>query len=123
MAKPEGPPRLEPFQVMVQKLFEICDRMADRTPDGPIRSGVIPVTDKVNTIVGSILHIDFHSDGPDDVYIWSNENQFRIPWQEGDAPLKDGESLPIDFEKKTGNVIYLICKAGKTASIRYWKIA
>lgn len=118
-----GPPRLSPEQVIVAKLFEICDRMAEQVPEGPIRSGVIPVTDKVNSIVGSILHIDFFSDGPDDVYIWTNENQFRIPWQEGDAPLKRGESLPVDFHKKTGNVVYLICKAGCTASVRYWKIA
>jgi len=118
-----GPPIINSDRLVIQKLYEICDRMAEQTPDGPIRSGVIPVTDVVNSIVGSILSIQFQSDGPDDVYIWTNENQFRKPWQEGDAPLKIGEPLKVDFNRKTSNVVYLICKPGCTASVRYWKIA
>jgi len=119
----EGPPRLSLDQLMVMKLFELCDRMAEQTPDGTFKSGTISVTDQVSEIVGAILKISFRNDGDDDVYIWSNEEPAKKPWLVGDAPIKKKEGAHIDFKKKTGNVVYLLCQSGKTASVRYWKIA
>jgi len=119
----KGPPRLTLDQLMVVKLFEICDRMAEQTPDGTFKSGTISVTDKVSEIVGALLSISFHSDGVDDVYIWANEEPNKVPWVVGDAPVKINENLKIDFKKKTGNVVYLLCKPGESATVRYWKIA
>ena len=116
-----GPPRLEPDQLIVIKLFEIADRLADQAAEGYLTSGTVTVGTDTKEVIGAMLSISFHSDGPNDVYIWTQEPPTRKPWLVGDAPLKSGEDLSTDFRSKTGNVVYLRCETG-TCTLRYWKL-
>jgi len=121
MSVSEGPPRLSPDQLITIKLFEIADRLADQAAEGHLTSGTTSVGTDVKEIVGAMLSISFHSDGPNDVYIWTQEASTRKPWMVGDAPLKSGEDLSIDFKAKTGSVVHLRCETG-TCTLRYWKL-
>ena len=117
----KGPPRLTLDQLIAVKLFEIADRLEGMTPVGYLRSQQIIITNQTLTLA-SIQTFSCINDGPDDVYIWANEDATRVPWEAGDAPLKINERLEPAFKYTVGNIVYLRCKPGQTASVRYWKL-
>jgi len=124
----EAPPRLTADQLIVMKLFEIADRLAETAPPvGIIRSfGSLPADNTARTIVGAMRSISIYNDGLQNVYIWANEDEHRETWSEGDAPLASGEKVEFDFRgmrgNSPGNRIYYRCKAGESTTIKGWQL-
>ena len=124
----EAPPRLTADQLMVMKLFEIADRLAETAPPkGIIRSfGSLLADNTTRFIVGAMRSIAIYNNGVQGVYIWANEDEHRKPWNEGDAPLASGEKVEFDFRgtrgDSPGNRIYYRCKPGESTTIKGWQL-
>ena len=124
----EAPPRLTPDQLIVMKLFEIADRLAEIAPPvGIIRSfGSLFADNTTRSIAGAMRSISIYNDGVQNVYIWANEDEYREPWKIGDAPLASGEKVEFDFKgmrgDSPGNRIYYRCKAGESTTIKGWQM-
>ena len=120
----EAPPRLTADQLMVMKLFEIADRLAETAPPlGIIRSfGSLVADNTTRAIVGAMRSISIYNDGVQDVYIWANEDEQREPWEMGDAPLAAGEKVEFDFKGSPGGAIYYRCKPGESTTIKGWQL-
>ena len=124
----EGPPRLTADQLMVMKLFEIADRLAETAPPaGIIRSfGSLLADNTTRYIAGAMRSVSMYNAGTQDVYIWANEDEHREPWKEGDAPLASGEKLEFDFKgmrgDSQGNRVYYRCKVGESTTIKGWQM-
>lgn len=106
--------------LIVAKLSEIADRLADLSTDGFVTSGSINVTTETTEIVGAVSSITLINDGDSDVFLWTKEPESRKPWVMRDAPLKKGEKLDINFKSRQGGIIRLRCQSG-TATVRYWR--
>lgn len=78
-------------------------------------------------IIAGWMSCTIYNDGNADVYIRLNDNADPKPWENGEAPLRDGESITLDLEarkpKEEGGspVIWLICKTS-TADIRIFSL-
>ena len=124
----EGPPRLTADQLMVMKLFEIADRLAEiAPPTGIIRSfGSLVADNTTRAIVGAMRSVSIYNNGVQDVYIWANEDEHREPWKEGDAPLASGEKVEFDFRGmrggSPGNRVYYRCKSGESTTLKGWQL-
>lgn len=126
----EGPPRLSPDQLTVMKMFEIADRLAELAPPvGIVRSfGALVADNSSRAIVGAIRAICIYNVGTQDVFIWANEDEQREPWGVGDAPLRPGERLDIDFKGFHyalyiyGRRIYYRCRLGESTTIKGWQL-
>ena len=117
-------------EVMVQKLFEIADRMADQAAKGVLRSQSFTVGTEWFSIIGAWLSCTIYNNGSSDVYLRLGDDLAGRPWELGEAPLKSGESMNIDLVAKThdperGRVssptIWFICQTG-TATMRIFKV-
>ncbi|MBU1173361.1 MAG: hypothetical protein KKD44_27655, partial [Proteobacteria bacterium] len=59
------------------------------------------------------------------VYIWQDSeetNQNREPWLDGEVPLQLNEQLELPYRAKTSGIVYLRCKSGESAAVRYWRL-
>jgi hypothetical protein len=141
-----GPPRLRPDQLMVAKLFEIADRLADQGALGHLTTKTITVGTEWTEIVGAWLACDLYVDpGSSDVYVRliteESGDLSERPWETGEAPLRAGEHLPIRLGARTymrrqvltlegmqeeviqaSPSVWMICQAG-TATVRVFKLS
>ena len=99
-------------------------KLDDFRAKGHLDTYSLTVGTEWKSIVPAWMSCVIHNDGDADVYIRFNDKEGN-PWEMGEAPLKSGESLPIDLEgrRKDGGspVIWLICQAG-TADIRIFSL-
>lgn len=135
------PPRQEPERLtdtnILILLDEIAKRLADRGAEGILKSKVVKVGTTWITLETGWLSCTIYNDGASDVYI-KLDDMSRRPWEEGEAPLKEGESLTLDlvsqqYKPQTSledvvkplrfgsPLICLICKT-KTATVRVFKL-
>lgn len=123
---------------VIMKLDEIAKRLADRGAEGILQSRAIKVGTKwVTMLQTSWLSCTIYNDGESDIYI-RLDDMSTIPWGEGEAPLKKGESITLDlvsqqYKPQTSPddivkplrygspLICLICKTG-TATVRVFKL-
>jgi len=130
MAKDEkrlaGPPRLDPQQLIVAKLFEIADALALREPKGVFDSEVINVTDKWTEVsYGPSISCSLMNNGSDDVYIRMIDREHaegdpgpnELPWVRNQAPIKKGQTFPINVVTLKAVRMWLICKPNETATV------
>jgi len=112
------------YDLIVQALFEIKDRLADQSANGVL----VPTTHTIGTnwesITGNWMSCTIYNDGDADVYI-RTEDRMHLgnPWDNNEAPLKKGESLILDLEarKVAAPTLWFICQSG-TATIRLFKM-
>lgn len=131
-----GPPRNAPWGPLIQKVYEIADRLADQASEGLLASKVVAVGTNWTPAFGGWLSAIIINDGPSDIYPRLDETSGPKPWELGEAPLREGESLPLDLKARphrlrkegvAGTIdygsptIYLICQTG-TASVRVWRL-
>ena len=132
-----APPRLDPQQLVVLKLFEIADRLADQVPRGKLSSKQFTVDTNWYHFEGGWIAADIFNDGDSDIYIkFEDEIGGDRPWQTQEAPLKKGESIRLDLRSKLHRVVddgvsgakdygpptlCFICQAG-TATVRAFKL-
>jgi len=86
---------------------------------GIIDSRKVTVTEEWSEVRSIEPWISFYlfNDGPDDVYFSPNQ---KVPIEEIEAPIKSGESFQMDARKPVIEVVYLICKPGKSTTVRMW---
>ena len=125
--------RLDPQQLVVLKLFEIADRLADQVAIGIVRSETITVGTEWTAVVGAWVSATIYNDGTSDIYVRMVAPEFGDlsgrPWEDGEAPLKSGDGLPLDLRGRSYKVdggkysptIWMICKTG-SASVRIFKL-
>lgn len=105
--------------LMVQKLFEIADRMAAQAAEGKLKSESITVGTTWHTVTYGWRAVDIFNDGDSDLYV-RLDDQATNPWDEGDAPVKKNNSLHLDLNSRKYPAppeIGLICQTG-SASVR-----
>lgn len=108
----QAPPRLEPLQLMVIQLDEICGRLRDQQAQGILDSRVLTVSDSWTSIhQAAFLSADIYNDGDPtnldadgangevDLYISLGDNSYN-PVEEGKAPLKRRNHLTFDFQAR-----------------------
>lgn len=140
----QGPPRLKPDQLVVAKLYEIADRIADQAASGQLSTETITVGTEWTAIVGNWVACDLYVDsGSEDVYVRLVGETGSLegrPWQTGEAPLRAGEHLPVRLGAKKYSAkdvltlegwkqeivaesptIWMICQSG-TATVRAFKL-
>lgn len=124
----KGPPRLDPFQMMVIQLDEIAGRLADQTAQGSMRSKSFTVSTDWYPLIAGWSAVTIYNDGTASVYVrLRNEQGQDTPWAEGEAPLKSGENLAIDLRGKKqaseegAPTIWFICQSG-TAAMRVFQV-
>lgn len=111
-------------ELIAMKLFEIGDRLADQVAEGLVDTGEHTIGTEWYGLIGAWIACTIYNDGPADVYVRLGETMYLgAPWDNNEAPLKKGESLPINLgaRKKETPTIYLICQSG-TAKIRWFKV-
>lgn len=125
--------RLDPQQLIVQKLFEIADRLADQVAIGIIRSETITVGTSWTAVVGAWFSATIYNDGDSDIYMRLVTPEVGDlsgrPWEDGEAPLKKSESLAMDLKGRGYKVnggkysptIWMICKTD-SAIVRVFKL-
>jgi len=123
---PAGPPRLDPQQLIVAKLFEIADALALREPKGVFESEEIYVTDKWTEVsFGPSISTTLMNNGSDDVYIRMIDREHaegdpgpnELPWVRKQAPIKKGQTFPINVVTLKAVRMWLICKPNETATV------
>jgi len=79
----------------------------------------VTVTEEWSEIVTTEPWISFYlfNDGPDEVYLSVNK---KVPIEKIESPLEKGEDFNMDAKKPVINAVYLICKPGKSATVRMW---
>lgn len=90
----QAPPRLSPDQMMVYYLDEIAGRLADQAGEGKLESKQFTVATTWYILETAWTAATIYNDGDSDVYIRLDDMSSN-PWEEGEAPLKKGESLPL----------------------------
>ncbi|TEU15202.1 MAG: hypothetical protein E3J25_04060 [Anaerolineales bacterium] len=139
-----APRRLEPWQPITAKLYEIADRIADQAASGQMSTETITVGTEWTAVVGNWVACDLYVDsGSADVYVRLVGETGSLegrPWQTGEAPLRSGEHLPVRLGARKYSVrevltmeglkeeivaesptIWMICQAG-TATVRVFKL-
>ena len=138
----EAPPRLSPEQMMVVLLDEIAGRLEDQAIKGVLDSREFTVGTTWYTMLETAwVSCTIYNDGDSDVYI-RLDDMSTSPWQQGEAPLKSGESISIDLkamghkplppEQEEGKprvlpvrqgspILCFICRTG-TATVRVFKL-
>jgi len=130
--------------MVVIKLFEIADRLADQAADGVLNSRSLTIGTEWRTLETAWLAATVFNDGDADVYIHLDDVH-TTPWSVGEAPLKKGEQIAIDLRakghkslpseepKEEGRprvapvrqgspILSFICQSG-TATIRVFRLA
>jgi len=129
--------------MVVIKLFEIADRLADQAADGTLNSRSLTVGTTWQTLETAWLAATIFNDGDANVYIHLDDVH-TTPWSVGEAPLKKGEQISIDLRAKGHKpppseepeegkprvaplrygspVLSFICQTG-TAAIRVFRLA
>ena len=101
------------------RLASIQDHMEKQVPAGFIVSTSVSVTDEPTEVnLGVWNKATLFNDGPDDVYVY---NVRQLP-DTIDAPLKKGDSLPIDKVERTTDRVYPVCLSGETATVRIFHV-
>lgn len=130
--------------LVVIKLFEIADRLADQAAIGVLSSKQFSVGTTWYTLETAWLAATIFNDGDSDIYIHLDDMS-TSPWAEGEAPLKKGEQIAIDLRARGhppppsdepeeegksrvaplrhgSPLLYFICKTG-TATVRAFRLA
>lgn len=92
------PPQLSGDMVVI-KLFEIADRLADQAALGILNSKSFTVGTTWYTLETAWLSCTIFNDGDSDIYI-RLDDMSTSPWQMGEAPLKKGEQISIDLKAR-----------------------
>lgn len=123
-------------ELVIQKLFEIADRLADQATQGKLASDEFTVGTEWCPVIGGWLNATIYNDGASDVYIRLEDLSGDKPWAMREAPLKSGESLVLDLEARPHRLmddpvagvvklgsptIWLICQSG-TATVRVFRL-
>ncbi len=132
----QAPERLTDSSTLIL-LDEIAKRLADRGAEGILKSKVIAVGTTWKTLETGWLSATIYNDGGSDIYI-KLDDMSSLPWKEGEAPLKSGETLIVDLKSQQykpqtseddivkplrfgSPLICIICKTG-TATVRVFKL-
>lgn len=133
----QGPPQLGSDLVVI-KLFEIADRLADQVAEGHLTSRKLSVGTSWVTLETAWLSATIFNDGEADIYM-RLDDMSTLPWQEGEAPLKTGESILVSMKAKVykpppnpdGSIVQplrggspvmcFICQSG-TAEVRVFRL-
>jgi len=100
---------------MTGKLASILSMMEREEPIYGVASVLVPVTAEPTEVnLGQWVKATFYNDGAGNVYVYN----IRQVADTRDAYLAPGDSLPIDFRRRTIRRLYLVCAAGGTAKIR-----
>lgn len=133
----QPPPQLA-SDLMVIKLFEIADRLADQVPEGKLTSYSFTIGTDWKSIQPAWLSATIFNDGEADVYVRLDDMSTN-PWEMGEAPLKKGEKIILDLKAKLykpvvqddaivkplragSPVLCFICQSGN-ADIRVFRLA
>lgn len=81
-------------------LDEIAKRLADQSAVGIFDSKTFTVATDWYTIQSAWLAATIYNDGDSDIYVRLNDRS-TAPWEEGEAPLKKGESIVINLVGKS----------------------